>query len=195
MFCETGVFSLDESERILNRARDLGLQVKLHADELTPLGGAELAAKVGAVSADHLLCITDAGIDALANSKTVATLLPGTAFFLGLPYAPARKMIDRGVAVALATDCNPGTCPTENLALVGSMACMQMGMLPGEVVTALTLNGAAALGRSDRVGSLTAGKQADLIVCDAANYAHLFYHFGVNHVRRVYKRGCAVHTV
>jgi imidazolonepropionase len=195
VFCETGVFSLDESERILNRARDLGMQVKLHADELTPLGGAELAAKVGAVSADHLLCITDAGIDALAQSKTIATLLPGTAFFLGLPYAPARKLIERGVPVALASDCNPGTCPTENLILVGSMACMQMGMLPGEVVTALTLNAAAALGRSNRVGSLAAGKQADLIVCDVPNMAHLFYHFGVNHVRRVYKRGRPVHTV
>lgn len=195
VFCETGVFSLDESERILKRARDLGLQVKLHADELTPLGGAELAAKLGAVSADHLLCITEAGIDALANSSTVATLLPGTAFFLGLPYAPARKLIDRGVPVALASDCNPGTCPTENLPLVGAMACTQMGMLPGEVVTALTLNAAAALGRSDRIGSLAAGKQADIIVCEAPNYAHLFYHFGVNHVRRVYKRGRAVHAV
>jgi imidazolonepropionase len=195
VFCETGVFSLDESERILNRARDLGLQVKLHADELTPLGGAELAAKVGAVSADHLLCITEAGIDALAQSSTIATLLPGTAFFLGLPYAPARKLIDRGVPVALASDCNPGTCPTENLPLVGAMACTQMGMLPGEVVTALTLNAAAALGRSDRIGSLAAGKQADVIVCEGKNYAQLFYHFGVNHVRRVYKRGRAVHPV
>jgi imidazolonepropionase len=195
VFCETGVFSLDESERILNRARDLGLQLKLHADELTPLGGAELAARLGAVSADHLLCVTEAGIDALAESQTVATLLPGTAFFLGLPYAPARKLIERGVTVALASDCNPGTCPTENLPLVGSMACTQMGMLPGEVVTALTLNAAAALGRSDRVGALAAGRQADVIVCDAPNYAHLFYHFGVNHVRRVYKRGRAVHTV
>jgi imidazolonepropionase len=195
VFCETGVFSLAESERILNRARDLGLQVKLHADELTPLGGAELAAKVGAASADHLLCITDAGIDALAASETVATLLPGTAFFLGLPYAPARTLIDRGVPVALASDCNPGTCPTENLTLVGSMACTQMGMLPGEVITALTLNGAAALRCSDRVGALAAGRQADLIVCDVPNAAHLFYHFGVNHVRRVYKRGRAVHAV
>jgi imidazolonepropionase len=194
VFCEAGVFGLDESERILDRARDLGLRLKLHADELTPLGGAELAARLGAVSADHLLCVTEAGIDALAESQTVATLLPGTAFFLGLPYAPARKLIERGVTVALASDCNPGTCPTENLPLVGSMACTQMGMLPGEVVTALTLNAAAALGRSDRVGALAAGRQADVIVCDAPNYAHLFYHFGVNHVRRVYKRGRAVHT-
>src|SRR5207248_989791 len=119
VFCETGVFNLDESTRLLTRARDLGFKLKLHADELTPLGGAELTAKLGAVSADHLLCITDAGIDALAASGTIATLLPGTAFFLGVEYAPARRLIERGVTVALASDCNPGTCPTENLPLVG----------------------------------------------------------------------------
>jgi imidazolonepropionase len=189
IFCETGVFSLEESEHVLNRARDLGLKLKLHADELTPLGGAELAARLGAVSADHLLCITDAGIDALAASGTVATLLPGTAFFLGVPYAPARRLIERGVTVALASDCNPGTCPTENLPLIGTMACTQMGMLPGEVVNALTLNAAAALGRSDRIGSLEVGKQADLVICSVPNYRQLFYHFGVNHVWRVLKRG------
>jgi imidazolonepropionase len=194
VFCETGVFSLDESHRILTRARDLGLRLKLHADELTPLGGAELAARLGAVSADHLLCITDAGIDALARSGTVATLLPGTAFFLGMPYAPARRLIERGVPVALASDCNPGTCPTENLPLVGAMACTQMKMLPAEVVTALTLNAAAALGRANHLGSLEVGKQADLIICDVPDYRHLFYHFGVNHVWRVIKRGRVVHA-
>jgi imidazolonepropionase len=193
VFCETGVFSVEESRRILTRARDLGLRLKIHADELTPLGGAELAAEVGAASADHLLCISDAGIKALAESSTVATLLPGTAFFLGLDYAPARRLIDGGAAVALATDCNPGTCMTENLPLVGSMACTQMGMLPGEVLTALTLNAAAALGRGDRLGSLAVGKQADLILCDVADYRHLFYHFGVNHVGTVLKRGRLAH--
>jgi imidazolonepropionase len=194
VFCETGVFSVEESRRLLARARDLGLRLKLHADELTPLGGAELAATLGAASADHLLCVTDAGIDALAASGTVATLLPGTAFFLGMPYAPARRLIERGAAVALASDCNPGTCPTENLPLVGAMACAQMKMLPAEVVNALTLNAAAALGRADRLGSLEPGKQADLIVCDVPDYRHLFYHFGINHVRRVIKRGRVVYT-
>jgi imidazolonepropionase len=194
VFCETGVFDLDESRRILTKALDLGLKLKLHADELTPLGGAELAARLGATSADHLLCITDPGIDALAASGTVATLLPGTAFFLGLPYAPARRLIERGVPVALASDCNPGTCPTENLPLVGAMACTQMGMLPGEVVNALTLNAAAALSRADRVGSLEVGKQADLVLYSVADYRHLFYHFGVNHVWRVLKRGRVVHS-
>jgi imidazolonepropionase len=193
VFCETGVFSLEESERILRRAAGLGLKLKLHADELTPLGGAGLAARLGAVSADHLLCITDEGIDALAASNTVATLLPGTAFFLGMPAAPARNLIDRGACVALASDCNPGTCPTENLPLVGSMACASMGMLPGEVLNALTLNAAAALGRSDCVGSLATGKQADLVICDVSDYRELFYQFGVCHVWRVYKRGRLVH--
>ncbi len=192
VFCETGVFSLEESERILGRARDLGLRLKLHADELTPLGGAELAARLGAVSADHLLCITEGGIDALAAADTVATLLPGTAFFLGVPFAPARKLIERGVAVALASDCNPGTCPTENLPLVGAMACTQMKLLPAEAVAALTLNAAAALGRADRLGSIEVGKQADLVIFDVPDYRHLFYHFGVNHVWRVLKRGRVV---
>src|SRR5262249_13567278 len=146
VFCEAAVFDVAESRRILTRARDLGLRLKLHADELTPLGGAALAADLGAVSADHLLCIDGAGIDALAAAGTVGTLLPGTAFFLGRSYAPARRLIERGVCVALASDCNPGTCPTENLALVGAMACTQMRMLPAEVVTALTLNAAAAVG-------------------------------------------------
>jgi imidazolonepropionase len=194
VFCETGVFSLAESERLLTRARDLGFHLKLHADELTPLGGARLAARLGAVSADHLLCIDDAGIDALAESGTVATLLPGTAFFLGMPYAPARRLIERGVVVALASDCNPGTCPTENLPLVGTMACTQMKMLPAEVVTALTQSAAAALNRADRLGSIEVGKQADLVIFDVPDYRHLFYHFGVNHVWRVIKRGRVVYA-
>jgi imidazolonepropionase len=194
VFCETGVFSLDETERILGRARDLGFGLKVHADELTPLGGAELAVRLGAVSADHLLRVTEAGVEALAGSGTVATLLPGTAFFLGVPYAPARRLIERGAAVALASDCNPGTCPTENLPLVGTMACTQMGLLPAEAVTALTLNAAVAVARSDHLGSIEVGKQADLVVWDAPDYRHLFYHFGVNHVEQVIKRGRVVHT-
>jgi imidazolonepropionase len=194
VFCDTGVFSLEETERILGGAREVGFGLKLHADELSRLGGAELAARFGAVSADHLLCIGPEGIAALAESNTVATLLPGTAFFLGLEYAPARRLIDSGASVALASDCNPGTCPTENLPLVGAMACTQMRMLPSEVVTALTLNAAAAVGRADRLGSLEPGKQADLVLYDAPDYRHLFYHFGINHVWRVFKRGRLVHA-
>jgi imidazolonepropionase len=194
VFCEQGAFTLEESQRILERADQLRLRAKVHADELSPLGGAELAARMEAVSADHLLCITDAGIDALAESDTVATLLPGTAFFLGLKYAPARRLIEAGLTVALASDCNPGTCPTENLPLIGSLACTQMKMLPAEVITALTLNAAAALDRSDRLGSIEAGKQADLIVCDVPDYRQIFSHFGVNHVWRVIKRGRMVYA-
>jgi imidazolonepropionase len=194
VFCETDVFSLAESERVLLRARELGLRLKLHADELTPLGGAELAARLGAVSADHLLCISDAGIEALAASGTVATLLPGTAFFLGVDYAPARRLIERGVRVALASDCNPGTCPTENLPLVGTMACTQMGMLPTEALAALTINAAAAVGRADRIGSLEVGKQADLVILDVSDYRQMFYHFGVSHVWRVIKCGRVVYA-
>lgn len=193
VFCETGVFDLSESERILRRGQQLGLRLKVHADELTPLGGAELAARLGAVSADHLLCIRESGIEALAASGTVATLLPGTALFLGVAFAPARRLIDRGVAVALATDCNPGTCPTENLPLVGSLACTRMGLLPAEALNALTINAAHGLACADRVGSITVGKQADLVVCDVPDYRLLFYHYGSNHVRRVYKRGRLVH--
>ena len=195
VFCDVGAFSLEETDRIFERARELGFQLKVHADELSPLGGAELAARFGARSADHLLCITDSGIEALGRSGTMATLLPGTAFFLGLNYAPARKLIERGLAVALASDCNPGTCPTENLPLIGSMACTQMRMLPAEVVTALTLNAAAALGRADRLGSLEVGKQADLVLFDVPDYRQLFYHFGVNHVWRVIKRGRVVRAL
>jgi imidazolonepropionase len=192
VFCEQDVFDLQESERVLSAAREHGLKLKLHADEFTALGGAELAGRFGATSADHLLRITDAGIEALKQSGTIATLLPGTAFFLGLPSAPARKLIDAGLPVALATDCNPGSCMTENLPLIGSIACTQMKMLPAEVITALTLNAAAALDRSDRLGSIEVGKQADLILCDVPDHRQLFYHFGVNHVWRVIKSGRVV---
>jgi imidazolonepropionase len=194
VFCDTGAFTLRESERILRNARDLGLGLKVHADELSSFGATQLAAELGAVSADHLLCVDDEGINALARSGTIATLLPGTAFYLGLNYAPARQLIERGVPVSVASDCNPGTCPSENLPLVGAMACTQMKMLPTEALCALTINAAAALGRSDRIGSIEPGKQADLAICAVPNYRHLFYHFGVNHVWRVIKRGQVVYA-
>jgi imidazolonepropionase len=192
VFCEKGVFGVQESERVLRAAARRGLGLKVHADEFTPLGGAELAGRLGAASADHLLHVTDAGAAALRAAGTVATLLPGTAFFLGLAYAPARRLIDAGLAVALATDCNPGSCMTENLPLIGTMACSQMKMDPAEVVTALTLNGAAALRRGDRVGSLEPGKRADLVILDVPNFQRFPYHFGTNHVWRVVKSGRVV---
>jgi imidazolonepropionase len=192
VFCERGVFDVGESERILLAAQRRGLKLKVHADEFSPLGGADLAGRLGAVSADHLLHVTPSGAEALRRAGTVATLLPGTAFFLGLPSAKARWLIDHGVPVALATDCNPGSCMTENLPLIGTMACSQMKMDPAEVITALTLNSAAALARSDRVGSLERGKQADLVILDVPNYRLFPYHFGANHVWRVIKRGRVV---
>jgi imidazolonepropionase len=147
---------------------------------------------VSAVSADHLLNVTDKGIEALRAAGTIATLLPGTAFFLGLPYAPARRLLERGLPVAVASDCNPGSCMTENLPLMGTMACTQMKMLPAEALVAMTLNGAAAVGLSERVGSIEVGKQADLVICDVPSYQHLTYHYGVNHVWKVVKSGRVV---
>jgi imidazolonepropionase len=193
VFCDRGAFTLHESREILTRARSLGLHLKIHADELTACGGAELAAELGAVSADHLLRITPAGVAALASSNTVATLLPGTALFLGLPFAPARTLLEHGIPVALATDSNPGTSPSENLLLMGSLACVQMRMSPLEALIGMTIHGAMALGLDQRIGSLEPGKQADFVICAVDRYEQLFYEFGANHVRQVFKRGRLVY--
>ncbi|MDX2437401.1 MAG: imidazolonepropionase, partial [Acidobacteriota bacterium] len=189
VFCEEGVFDLEQTRRLLADAADLGWRIHLHADELTPLGGAELAVEMKALSADHLLCVTPAGIAALAQSQTVAVLLPGTAFFLRMPWAPARELIDAGCAVALATDCNPGSSPTESMPMILALACLGMGMDVAEAVTAATLNAAAAIGRANELGSLEAGKRADVIVLNAPTYHHVVYNFGVNPVRHVVKDG------
>lgn len=189
VFCERGVFTVDQSEQILLAGKEAGLVPKLHADEIESMGGAELAARVGAISADHLLKASDAGIEALSAAGVVAVLLPGTAFFLMAPFADARKMIDRGVPVALSTDCNPGSSPTESLPFMMNLACFQMKMTPAEVIAAATINAAHAIGRAHTIGSLETGKQADLVVMDAPNVACLQYHYGVNPVERVMKKG------
>ena len=190
VFCEKGVFSLEQSRRILEAGKRFGLTPKLHADELTPLGGAELAAEIGAVSADHLLFISEKGMEAMAGKGVVATLLPGTAFFLFLGrYAPARQMISKGVTVALATDFNPGSCMTQSLPLITTIACTQMRMTPAEAILGITLNAAKALRKEKEIGSLEAGKQGDLVILDIPDYRHLSYHFGVNHVWKVMKKG------
>lgn len=189
VFCERGYFELDETENILKRAKELHFALKLHAEELSPLGGAELAARLGAVSVDHLEYVSDRGISALASSGVVAVLLPGVSFFLNHQYAPARKLIDAGVAVALSTDFNPGSCMSYSMPMMMTIACTQMRMSPEEVITASTLNGAAALNLSHEVGSIEVGKKADLIVLDIPNYKYLPYHFGENHIYRVIKRG------
>jgi imidazolonepropionase len=190
VFCEAGVFSVEQTARICQAARSVGLELRLHADELTDLGGAALAARLGARTADHLLHASDEGIRAMAAAGVIAVLLPGTAYFLHMPrYARARDMIAAGVPVALATDFNPGSCMTESMPLIMNLACTQMRMLPAEAITAGTINAAWALGEQGTVGSLDVGKQADLLILDAPNHEHLCYHFGVNLVDTVVKTG------
>lgn len=192
VFCEKGVFSPDQTRRLLADAEKYNWAVHLHADELFPLGGAELAAELGAISASHLLHVSPAGIRALADHGVVAVALPGVSFFLRDRFAPVRDLVAAGVPVALATDCNPGSSHTESLPMIMALACLGAGLSTEEALTAATLNSAAALGRADRLGSLEAGKQADLVVVDAPSFKHLVYHFGVNLVRHVVKEGRVV---
>lgn len=189
VFCEDGVFSIDQSRRVLSAARRLGLGIKLHADEVHDLGGAALAADLAAVSADHLLAAGDAGLRRMAAAGVVANLLPATAYSLRKPYARARDMIAAGLPVALATDCNPGSSYTESMPFVIGLAVMNMHMTPAEALTAATLNAAHALGMADRVGSLAPGRQADFLLLDGDTPAILAYHAGVSPVTAVYKRG------
>jgi imidazolonepropionase len=189
VFCEDGVFTVEQSERILNAGKKHGLIPKLHADEIASFGGAELAAKVGAASADHLLKASDEGMERMAAAGVMGVLLPGTAFFLMEPYAPARKMIEAGVPVALSTDRNPGSSPTESVQLIITLACVKMKMSPAEALNASTINAAHAVRRAGLVGSLEEGKQADILIMDAPDYKYIPYHYGVNLVDSVYKRG------
>lgn len=189
IFCEENVFSIDQSRRLLHRAQAFGLKPKLHADEIVQLGGAELAAELGAVSADHLLQASDRGIRRMAESGVVATLLPGTAFSLKAPYARARYMIEQNCAVALASDLNPGSCFTESIPLIIALATLYMGLTPEETVTALTINGAAAVDRADVIGSIDPGKSGDLVVLEFPSYQYMPYHIGVNTVEKVIKKG------
>jgi imidazolonepropionase len=194
IFTEAHVFSVDESRRILIKAKELGLKLRMHADELEPIGGAELAAEMGCVTADHLGAASDEGIKALAAKNVIAVLLPGTIFSLGLKsYARARDMINNGVAVALATDYNPGSCNCDSMQMIISLACSQMRMTPSEAITASTINSAYALELGDRLGSFEIGKQADLLVMDMPSYQYLPYHFGSNVVESVFKKGVEIH--
>lgn len=193
VFCEAGVFSVEQARRILESGARRGLRAKFHADEFVTLGGAELAAEVRALSADHLLQARVEGVAKMKEAGVTATLLPGTAFFLGLPYAPARAFLETGVRVALASDFNPGSSMGLNLQLVMTMAVSQMKMTPEEALLGTTLHGACALGREAEVGSLAPGKQCDLLLCDVPNWRYLSYVYGVNHVSRVLKRGALVY--
>lgn len=190
IFTEKGVFTTEDSAWYLKEAKKLGFRLKVHADEITPdFGGAEMAVDCGAASADHLLKASDEGIRRLAEGNTIATLLPLTAFCLKEPYAPARKMIDAGCAVALASDLNPGSCFSNSIPLLIALGCIYMNMRIEEVITALTLNGAAAVGREQEIGSIDPGKQADLIFLRYPSIQFLPYRTGVNIVSRVMKRG------
>lgn len=189
VFCEKGYFEVEETRAILTQAKNFGMAAKLHAEELTSSGGAELASELGAVSADHLEHISENGIAMLARAGVVATLLPGVSFFLNHKHAPARALIDGGVPVALASDFNPGSCMSYSMPMMMTIACTQMGMSPEEAISASTLNGAAALNLSTSVGSIEVGKKADIIVLSIPNYRFLPYHFGENHVTKVIKNG------
>ena len=189
VFCERSYFDPDESRTILTQGKQFGMFPKVHADQLSPLGGAELAAEVGAVSADHLEHVSEAGIVALAKAGTVAVLLPGVSFFLNHVYAPARALIDAGVPVAIASDFNPGSCMSYSMPLMMTIACTHMHMTPEEAITASTLNAAAALNLSHEIGSIEVGKKADFLLLDIPSYRYLPYHFGENHVDKVVKDG------
>ncbi|OLS38147.1 imidazolonepropionase [Alkalihalophilus pseudofirmus] len=192
VFCEHGVFTPEQSKRILEAGLKHGLKPKIHADEIEPYDGAETAAEVGAVSADHLLKASDEGMKMMADKGVIGVLLPGTAFFLMAESANGRKMIDTGVPVALSTDCNPGSSPTVSLPLIMNLGCLKMGMTPAEVITATTINAAHAINRGHEVGSIEVGKKADVVILDVPNYMQLQYHYGVNHTETVIKGGKVV---
>lgn len=189
-FCEEGVFSVNESRRVLEPAKSLGLGIRIHADEFKPIGGVELAAKLGACSADHLIAITDAGIQALKENDVVPVVLPATMFFLGSDkYAPARKMWDAGLPVAIATDFNPGSSFTQSMPFVITTACLKMGLTPLEALQAATYNAAKSLRIENKVGSLEKGKLADICIWDFETYQGIPYHLASTPVYKVFKKG------
>lgn len=190
VFCETGAFSLEQSRHILETARGLGFPLKIHADEFDNLGGARMAAGLGAISADHLVRTSDADIAALAHSQTAAVALPCTPFGLAeMHYTPAQKILDAGGLLAIATDLNPGTAWCESMQFAIALACRSMKLTPAQAIAASTINAAAAIGRAERIGSLHPGKQADLLLLSVADYRHLGYRFGTNLVSVVVKKG------
>lgn len=190
IFTEKGVFTVAQSRRYLQKAKDAGFGVKIHADEIEPLGGTELAVELGAISGDHLAVASDEGIKQLAASETIGVILPGTSFYLGTDaYANARKMIDAGAAIAISTDFNPGSSVTENLQLIMAIAALKLKLSPAEIWHAVTVNAAHAIGRGNEAGSIVIGGKADIVIWDAPNYMYIPYHYGVNHARTVIKSG------
>ncbi len=193
IFTEKNVFSIEDSRHYMTEAKKMGFQLKIHADEMAPLGGAELAAEMGAISAEHLLQSSDKGIADMAEAGVICDILPATAFCLKEPYARARKMIDEGAAVAFGSDLNPGSCFTNSIPLMIALGCIYMNLSIEEVITALTINGAAAVDRADRIGSIEPGKQADIILLQCPSIDFLPYHTAINLVETVLKNGEIVH--
>jgi len=190
IFTETGVFTVAQSRKFLQKAKDKGFDVKIHADEVDPLGGTQLAVEMGAISGDHLAVATDEGIKQLSESNTIGVILPGTSFYLGKEtYASAREMIDAGAAIAISTDFNPGSSVTENLQFIMTLAALKLKMSPAEIWHAVTVNAAHAIGKGDEAGSIREGGNADIVIWDAPNHMYIPYHYGVNHVNTVLKKG------
>ena len=189
VFCEDSVFNAEQSRRYLECARNMGFGLKVHADEIEAIGGSELAGELGAVSAEHLIAITEAGMDALAEGGTIAMCLPATSFYLGKTFAPARRMIEKEIPVAIASDFNPGSCPSLNLQFAVNLGCIKYRMTPEEVLTAVTINPACGIGKGETVGTIEPGKQGDLVIWNAPDFEMVCYRFGSNMVNRVIKCG------
>ena len=192
VFCETGVFTADESRRVLLAGQQAGLASKCHSDEIDPIGGTEMAGSIGAVSCEHLIACTPSGIQAMAQGGVIACCLPATSFYLNAGFAPARDMISAGVPVAFGSDFNPGSCPVHSLQVAMNIGCYKYRMTPEESLTAVTLNAASAIGRAELVGTIEPGKQADFLIWDAPNLDYIFYRFGDNLVKSVFKKGVQV---
>ena len=189
IFCEDSVFNAEQSRKYMTKAKEAGFALKIHADEIEAIGGSELAGELGATSAEHLIAITESGQRALAKGGVTAMCLPATSFYLGKTFAPAREMIQKGIPVAMASDFNPGSCPSLNLQFCINLGCLKYRMTPEEVLTAVTINPACGIGRGDKVGTVEIGKQADLVIWNAPDFEMVCYRFGSNLVKKVIKNG------
>lgn len=192
VFCETGVFDVEQSKKMLTYAQVYGFKTKIHADEIDAIGGSVLAGEIGAVSAEHLIAIDEAGIASMANGGTIACLLPGTSLYLNKEFAPARKLIGAGVPVAICTDFNPGSCPSDDLQLCMNLGYLKYRMTPEEVLAAVTINAACAVNRGEKIGTVEAGKEADLVIWDAEDLDYLVYRMGTNKAKTVIRKGVIV---
>ncbi|MBQ9060494.1 MAG: imidazolonepropionase [Firmicutes bacterium] len=192
IFCEDSVFNADQSRKYLEKAAELGFGLKIHADEIEAIGGSQLAGELGAASAEHLIAIEEDGMDSMAEGGTTAMLLPATSFYLGKTFAPAKRMIEKGIPVAIASDFNPGSCPSLNLQFAINLGCLKYRMTPEEVLTAVTINPACGCGRGDTLGTLEVGKQADLVIWNAPDFEMVCYRFGSNLAQHVMKKGIMV---